>query len=290
MGLDSKYLNILPPSLNDLEAFVAIAGEGGLTAAGQTISQKPSTLRMAMQRISTTIGGEPFRRMKGGLELSRVGKDFLPEAKSILNQWYLVRDRLNGRSHKMAGSFRLCCIPEAGIVVLPSVFQYLERTYPEITISVVGPELRTISETVAGGAADFGLTVEKHSIAGMIKKNVFNTAISIWHNKQVKNIPRRLFVDPAFNDFEDIRKKISQKFSGDIIRVDSLSLIGELAGQGCGFGLLPDVVAKRLPKLSIASQHRHIGELSKIFLIYRPDLEHLAASQAVVEAFTAVAT
>lgn len=62
---------------NDLRLFLAVARQGGLTAAARTTGKSAPTLGRRMLALESALGAELFRRLPRGYELTEEGEAFL---------------------------------------------------------------------------------------------------------------------------------------------------------------------------------------------------------------------
>jgi DNA-binding transcriptional LysR family regulator len=78
--------NIKSLDWNDLKLFLAVAREGGLTAAAQSTQRSPATLGRRMYELERSMERELFIRHDRGYELTQEGKALLDELTLIEHQ------------------------------------------------------------------------------------------------------------------------------------------------------------------------------------------------------------
>jgi DNA-binding transcriptional LysR family regulator len=76
-------MNEMKLNWNDLQLFLAVAREGGLSAAAKSSQRSPATLGRRMHALERSIGKELFVRHDRGYELLQDGKKLLKELTAI---------------------------------------------------------------------------------------------------------------------------------------------------------------------------------------------------------------
>lgn len=108
------------PSLEDAEAFVAVARAPSLRAAAQNLALSPSAISRRVQSLETFLGVQLFTRTPTGMVLSHAGKRFLSEAEpaieALRRATVLVRNGREplrvGASHSFTAEWLLPRLPE----------------------------------------------------------------------------------------------------------------------------------------------------------------------------------
>ncbi|MGF1911814.1 LysR family transcriptional regulator [Vibrio kasasachensis] len=81
---------------NDLQLFVSVAREGGLSAAAKSCKRSPATLGRRMHALERSLGKELFIRHDRGYELLADGKELLKELSAIESQ---IANSIGSDSH-----------------------------------------------------------------------------------------------------------------------------------------------------------------------------------------------
>jgi len=125
------------PSVKQLEYFVAIARASNFRKAAEklTISQPNLTLQIA--EMEEALGVQLFDRSRAGTLLTPAGRNLLPLAKEILEQFQLLSD-VSGTSKdpELSGIFRIGVAPTIAPGLLPKIFPILHKRYPALQLQV----------------------------------------------------------------------------------------------------------------------------------------------------------
>src|SRR5512140_708166 len=97
-----------------VEAFIAVADSGGFTRAAGALHITQTALSRRVQRLETFLGVALFERTTRSVALTRIGADFLPQARRLLGdlRGALVEIRETGKA--MHGDVTMACVPTVG--------------------------------------------------------------------------------------------------------------------------------------------------------------------------------
>ena len=98
------------------------------------------------------------------VELSAVGREFLPQARAIVQDMTSAVERLKDMSRHGRGQLVLACIPSMSSHVLPALIQDYARQHPDNRIRLLDGSSSEVCQAVLAGKADLGIAVqgEKH--------------------------------------------------------------------------------------------------------------------------------
>lgn len=147
-GLCSAGMTV---ELRHLRAFVAIAEEGGISAAARALALTQPALSRTLRQLETALGRTLFDRSTTYVRLSPAGRDLLPKVVDALNAVDDILDpsRVAGRPLRVGHAW------SALGEFTPEVLRVWERDHPEIPLV-----LRRFDDRLAGltrGASDIAV-------------------------------------------------------------------------------------------------------------------------------------
>ncbi|UFH50462.1 LysR family transcriptional regulator [Pseudomonas sp. KNUC1026] len=144
--------------LGDLRSFLAVADHGSFSAAAQAMHLSPSALSRRVDKLEAALGIKLFERTTRRVELSTVGRGFVPRARNVLNELEAALIGFQDLSTRLSGEVTIACVPSAVAYFLPEVIRQYHARYPGIRIRVIDESSSVILTEVARGDADLGLT------------------------------------------------------------------------------------------------------------------------------------
>lgn len=144
--------------LADLRAFLAVADLGSFKAAADALHLSQSALSRRVDKLENALGVLLLARTTRKVELTTVGRSFVPKARNVLNELESALLGIRDVAERISGEVTLACVPSAVAYFLPGVIRQYHRQYPGIRIRVIDESSSEILLNVARGEADFGLT------------------------------------------------------------------------------------------------------------------------------------
>jgi len=143
-----------------LEAFVAIADEGRFGTAAETLHITQTALTRRLQNLEALLGVKLIERTTRSVALTRLGRDFLPQARRLLSDLAaaLTEIRKTGRAER--GDVAIACVPTVGVQFLPSVIQEYAVRYPQNRIHILDHSSSGVADSVLRREAEFGINVD----------------------------------------------------------------------------------------------------------------------------------
>jgi LysR family transcriptional regulator, low CO2-responsive transcriptional regulator len=120
-------------TLNQIRAFIAVAHDGGFTAAARTLGMSHSTLNSQIQMLEREYGAELFYRRGRRVELSALGLEMLPLARRMIaleGDMSSLMDE-SGKLHR--GSLKVGAVGPFHVTEMIEAYHAL---YPRIKLSV----------------------------------------------------------------------------------------------------------------------------------------------------------
>jgi DNA-binding transcriptional LysR family regulator len=144
--------------LADLRGFLAVADLGSFRAASLSMHLSQSALSRRIDKLEDALGVELFSRSTRKVELTTIGRGFVPRARNVLNELESALVGIQDVAERMSGLVTVACVPSAVAYFLPAVMLEYHQQYPRIRIRVIDESSSVVLTAVARGDADFGLT------------------------------------------------------------------------------------------------------------------------------------
>ncbi len=143
-----------------VQAFVAIAGLGSFSKAARELHITQTALTRRIQKLEAYLGLKLLDRTTRRVELTVVGRDFLPQARAIVQEMTSAVERLKDMSQRAVGNFTLACIPSMTSHVLPGVIRQYAKLHPDNRIRLLDGSSTEVRDAVLGGQAELGIAVQ----------------------------------------------------------------------------------------------------------------------------------
>lgn len=147
-----------------IQAFVAIAELGGFSKAAEHLHVTQTALTRRVQKLEAYLGLRLLDRTTRYVELTVVGREFLPQARSIVSEMTQAVGRLKDMSRNARGSLTIACIPTMASHALPAVIRRYTATHPGNRIRIIDASAVEVRDAVLHGQAELGIGIpmERH--------------------------------------------------------------------------------------------------------------------------------
>lgn len=147
-----------------IQAFVAIAELGGFSKAAEQLHVTQTALTRRVQKLESYLGLRLLDRTTRYVELTVVGREFLPQARSIVSEMTNAVGRLKDMSRNAKGSLTIACIPTMASHTLPAVMRRYTAAYPGNRIRIIDASAVEVRNAVLHGQAELGIGIptERH--------------------------------------------------------------------------------------------------------------------------------
>lgn len=144
--------------LADLRAFLAVADLGSFRAASESLHLSQSAVSRRLDKLEDALGVELLTRTTRKLELTTVGRTFVPKARAVLDELENALVGIADSATRISGEVTVACVPSAVGHFLPSVIREFHRLHPNIRVRLIDESSADLLLSVANGDADLGLT------------------------------------------------------------------------------------------------------------------------------------
>ncbi|WP_263772222.1 LysR family transcriptional regulator [Propionivibrio soli] len=142
-----------------IQAFVAIAELGGFGKAAEQLHVTQTALTRRLQKLEAYLGLKLFDRTTRYVELTAVGRDFLPQARVIVGEVTRSIEGLKDMSKRSHGSFTLACVPSMCAHILPEFIRQYADICPGNRIRLLDATSYEVRNAVLNNFAELGICI-----------------------------------------------------------------------------------------------------------------------------------
>lgn len=239
-----KSLSSLDWSL--IQAFVAVADTGSLSAAARALGLSQPTLGRQVNVLEQTIGAPLFRRQPRGMALTALGAHLLDPARAMFEAAGRLTLVAAGESQSMAGSVRITASVVISHHVLPPILAALRRAEPQIELDLVASDS---TENLLFREADIAIRMYRPEQLDVVTRHLGDIPLGMYGARTYldrkgrpatqDDLLRHDFVGHDTND-QIIREMRALGWQVDRgwfpVRCDHQTTYWELVRAGCGLG------------------------------------------------------
>jgi aminoethylphosphonate catabolism LysR family transcriptional regulator len=145
-------------TLNQIRAFIAVAHEGGFTAAARTLGMSHSTLNSQIQMMEREYGAELFHRRGRRVELSALGLEMLPLARRMIALEGDMSSLLDDSGKLRHGSLKVGAV---GPFHVTEMIEAYHAVHPRIKISVTLGNSEVVLDALDKYVSDVGVVASQ---------------------------------------------------------------------------------------------------------------------------------
>src|SRR5207237_5233014 len=113
-----------------VQAFIAIADQGGFQKAAATLHITQTALSRRLQNIEAFLGVRLLDRTTRSVALTPLGRDFLPQARRLLAELSTALVEIREDGNALRGDVSIACVPTAGVQFVQQVIQQYAAEVP----------------------------------------------------------------------------------------------------------------------------------------------------------------
>ncbi|HWW54507.1 MAG TPA: LysR family transcriptional regulator, partial [Acidimicrobiales bacterium] len=143
--------------LRQLEYVVAVAEEGGFTAAAAAVNVAQPSLSQSVRALEAELGVELFHRVGRGVVLSAAGDAFVSAARQVRRGVAELRDSVAAVRDVVAGTLDVAALPTLAVDPLAPLVGTFRRLHPGVIVRLVDPGDTGPAAYVRRGDAEIGM-------------------------------------------------------------------------------------------------------------------------------------
>jgi DNA-binding transcriptional LysR family regulator len=242
-----------------VQAFVAVAETGSLSAAARELGTSQPTLGRQIKSLEEELEVTLFRRQARGLTLTENGTALLGPARAMRDAARAMSLAAAGRTERMAGTVRITASLTVSMHFLPEIIAKIRHLEPEIQIELMASDT---SENLLFREADIALRMYRPNQLDVVTKYVGSFALGLFAAKHIAgtiapiNTMEDLLACNLVGYDRDERILRGMRDKGLTIdrtdfetRCDDQNIYMELVRAGCGVGFAPVIVARKTDDL-----------------------------------------
>ncbi|MFG2818757.1 LysR family transcriptional regulator [Kitasatospora sp. NPDC048365] len=280
----------------ELRVLVAVAREGGFTAAAASLGLTQSAVSHAVRGCERKLGAVLFERGRAGATPTPAGQRVVGHARRILRLLELLPAEARAtESARIAGPLRIAAFRSVAAQLLPAVLTRLAERHPQLT-----PEVRIVREIgrgtageIADGRADLGLaTLDANTAAvpGLLAAPLFTESYALAHPAGHPD-PRSLpLVDWDENCGSYTRSWWASQdwIPSATINVADDTVVLSLAAQGVGMAIMPMLTLANPPHGLAVTDLGPRPPTRQVGYVTTPELARTAAVRAAIRELRSV--
>lgn len=143
--------------LRHLHTFVAVAQQGTLGRAAETLNLSQPALSKTLNELEQLTGTRLFERGRLGAQLTLVGEQFLTHAVKVLDALNSAGQALNRTEGLNNDIVRIGALPTAALGILPTVIGQFHKQQKDITLQVATMNNTMLLAGLKSGEIDIGI-------------------------------------------------------------------------------------------------------------------------------------
>jgi DNA-binding transcriptional LysR family regulator len=263
--------------LRQLKYFIAVAEEGGFSAAAAMLPVKSQTLLGQIRKLENELGLRLLHREGGDSRLTEAGRIFTRYARKVLSTAEKARQAMDDlKDGCVSGEIRIGTVDSVGIYFLPQVLRNMREKYPGVRLTVLYRNSNEILQALLSNRIDVALVDNPRPDRHLRLETIIEEQVSLVCGR-IHPLFGRECIKPK--DIEGLRVislsndtatgRLVQSYLSRLgIRVksvastDNIQTAKKMVEVGFGVTFLPDMITSP----DISCQGKSLGRLARIRL------------------------
>lgn len=153
----------LPFDLRTLRVFLAVADQGGFTAAARTLHVAQSAVSQTIAGLEKGLELPLFHRHERRIALTPEGEALVPHARALLERAEAAHLAMRELHGLVKGEVRIGIPSMLGSYYFPPLLMGFKARHPGIRLTVVEAGARRLQRMIADGELDLGVVIDDDS-------------------------------------------------------------------------------------------------------------------------------
>jgi len=143
--------------LQQLRYFCAIADTGSFTRAAQQTHVSQPSLSQQIRKLEDELGARLLDRLGRTVQLTELGRSFLPRARAVLRDLEAARTDVAERKTSVSGPISVGVIPTIAPYFLPPILATLSLKFPDVRVTVSEEITPLLLDRLRAGTMDVAI-------------------------------------------------------------------------------------------------------------------------------------
>ncbi len=145
-------------NLRHLRAFIEVAHTENFTRAADKLAISQPALTNTIHQLESLIGIDLFQRTTRKVTLTTDGKEFLPTAERLIDDFERAILALHANAKRRSGMVDIAVLPSIAIRLLPRVIDEFRQKHDSIKLNLRDDNARGVQRQVLNNEVDFGIS------------------------------------------------------------------------------------------------------------------------------------
>lgn len=247
--------------LKQLQYFVAVAEEGGITAAARKLYMSQPPITAQIKQLEEELSCVLFLRGARSMRLTDEGRLLYERAKTMLELERSTREEIAARFFAGEGTLRLGVVSSVASSLLPGWLRRFHDLHPNIRFELSEENTYQLLEKLRAGVIEAALVrtpfPAEHLRAIEISSEMLVAAGRAGFFPEAERVTLEQLAHLPLLIYRRWERIAEEMFAGGglvprvLLRSDSASTIAAMAESGLGVGLLPQSAAQPLEKSQV---------------------------------------
>ena len=142
---------------DDLRAFVTVAELSGFKLAAARLNVTQSALTQRVGKLEDYLGTRLFNRTTRQVELTEIGRTFLPSALRVLHEFTGSLSDIADVIAKRRGVVCFACLLTVAYGFVPRILETFRKAHPNVKVRLLDETGLRVADRVRAGEAEFGI-------------------------------------------------------------------------------------------------------------------------------------
>ncbi|GGF12473.1 LysR family transcriptional regulator [Youhaiella tibetensis] len=244
-------------TIRQLQYFIAVAEQGTVSGAAQTLSISQSAVTEAIKDLEQDLGVELFERHRRGLSITQKGHQFMRHATRILASVSDARRSFTDEEEPASGLLHLGVTSLVAGYVLSDLLARYRRAFPSVEVTAIEDNGDYLEHLLIGGELDVAVMVISNLRDRVaLQAEIFETSpyrlwLPLGHRLggadiiNVADIASEPLIMLTVDETEEYTGKLLGALGARphvAFRTRSVEAVRSLVATGAGIALLPDLI------------------------------------------------